>query len=120
MRTIICTAFLLVMSAISTLGQTPAATPTPAGAITADQLARLERAENRLKDWPNLARYRDANAGLAPAGKTEDRVVFMGDSITDVWKLAEYFPGKPYVNRGISGQTTPQMLIRFRPDVLAL
>ncbi|HKX83920.1 MAG TPA: SGNH/GDSL hydrolase family protein, partial [Pyrinomonadaceae bacterium] len=53
-------------------------------------------------------------------GKDEDRVVFLGDSITDSWKLAEYFPGKPYINRGISGQTTPQMLIRFRPDVIAL
>ena len=52
--------------------------------------------------------------------KGEDRVVFLGDSITDSWKLAEYFPGRPYVNRGISGQTTPQMLIRFRPDVIAL
>src|SRR5213076_1975582 len=50
----------------------------------------------------------------------EKRVVFMGDSITDGWKLATYFPSKPYVNRGISGQTTPQMLIRFRPDVIAL
>ena len=44
----------------------------------------------------------------------------MGDSITDIWKLDKYFPGKPYVNRGIGGQTTPQMLIRFRPDVIAL
>src|SRR5213076_3628426 len=50
----------------------------------------------------------------------EKRVVFMGDSITDGWKLATYFPSKPYIDRGISGQTTPQMLVRFRPDVIAL
>jgi lysophospholipase L1-like esterase len=73
-----------------------------------------------LQDWPLLSRYSDANAKLAPPAKNENRVVFLGDSITDGWKLAEYFPGKPYINRGISGQTTPQMLIRFRPDVIAL
>jgi lysophospholipase L1-like esterase len=50
----------------------------------------------------------------------EDRVVFMGDSITQGWKLDAAFPGKPYVNRGISGQTTPQMLVRFRQDVIDL
>jgi lysophospholipase L1-like esterase len=73
-------------------------------------------------DWPNLARYHDDNARLAPAAPGENRVVFMGDSITDGWgrQHGQFFPGKPYVNRGISGQTTPQMLIRFRPDVLAL
>jgi lysophospholipase L1-like esterase len=76
--------------------------------------------QRRLQDWPQLARYREANAKLTPPAGGEARVVFMGDSITDGWKLAEYFPGKPYVNRGISGQTTPQMLVRFRPDVLAL
>jgi lysophospholipase L1-like esterase len=80
---------------------------------------QLERAQRTLKDWPNLARYRDDNATLQPA---DNRVVFMGDSITDNWgrKYGQFFPGKPYVNRGIGGQTTPQMLIRFRPDVIAL
>ncbi len=73
-----------------------------------------------MQDWPQLSRYKDANAKLAGPEKSENRVVFLGDSITDTWKLAEYFPGKPYFNRGISGQTTPQMLIRFRPDVIAL
>src|SRR5437870_8232937 len=82
--------------------------------------ARLTRLENQLKDWPNLARYREANTKVAAPAKDEQRVVFMGDSITDGWKLAEYFAGKPYINRGISGQTTPQMLLRFRPDVIAL
>jgi lysophospholipase L1-like esterase len=81
---------------------------------------RLDLMQRRAQDWPQLARYRDANAKVPPAAKNENRVVFLGDSITDGWKLAEYFPGKSYINRGISGQTTPQMLIRFRPDVIAL
>jgi lysophospholipase L1-like esterase len=118
MRILFCVSLVLITAAAGAYAQ-PAPAPSPA-AITADQLARLERAENRLKDWPNFARYRDANAALAPPAKTEDRVVFLGDSITDSWKLNEYFPGRPYVNRGISGQTTPQMLVRFRPDVIAL
>jgi lysophospholipase L1-like esterase len=73
-----------------------------------------------MDDFGNLARYRDANTKLGPPATGEDRVVFMGDSITDIWKLDKSFPGKPYTNRGIGGQTTPQMLIRFRPDVIAL
>jgi lysophospholipase L1-like esterase len=73
-------------------------------------------------DWANLARYRDANAALAPPARREKRVVFMGDSITEGWArhFATEFPGKPYVNRGIGGQTTPQMLVRFRQDVIDL
>src|SRR5271169_2334197 len=73
-----------------------------------------------MNDYGNLGRYREANAKLAPPSENETRVVFMGDSITDIWKLDKYFPGKPYVNRGIGGQTTPQMLIRFRTDVIDL
>jgi lysophospholipase L1-like esterase len=73
-------------------------------------------------DWPDLAKYRDANAQLPPPARNEKRVVFIGNSITEGW--TNYFPtmfaGKPYINRGISGQTTPQMLIRFRQDVIAL
>ena len=80
---------------------------------------RLEALQKRMQDWPNLARYREANTKVAAPAKDENRVVFFGDSITDGWKIAEYFPGKPYVNRGIGGQTTPQMLIRMRPDVIA-
>jgi lysophospholipase L1-like esterase len=80
----------------------------------------MERFEARLTDWANLKRYAEANSKVAPPAKGETRVVFMGDSITDSWKLDEYFPGKSYINRGISGQTTPQMLVRFRPDVIAL
>jgi lysophospholipase L1-like esterase len=85
--------------------------------------AKWTTAQKMMQDWPNLARYRDANTHLAAPGKNEKRVVFMGDSITDMWAEARFggfFPGKPYVDRGISGQTTPQMLIRFRPDVIAL
>jgi len=73
-----------------------------------------------MNDYGNLGRYREANAKLAAPASNENRVVFMGDSITDIWHLDKSFPGKPYVNRGIGGQTTPQMLIRFRPDVIAL
>jgi len=71
-------------------------------------------------DYGQLTRYREANAALAPPAGGEKRVVFFGDSITDGWKLADYFPGKPYINRGIGGQTTPQMLVRFRQDVIDL
>jgi lysophospholipase L1-like esterase len=74
-------------------------------------------------DWPNLARYDKDNKAAALPAKNEQRVVFMGDSITDSWDSPNnggFFPGKPYVNRGISGQTTPQMLIRFRRDVIEL
>ncbi|HUD68428.1 MAG TPA: SGNH/GDSL hydrolase family protein [Candidatus Sulfotelmatobacter sp.] len=71
-------------------------------------------------DYGQLARYRDADAALGPPASGENRVVFFGDSITDIWHLDQYFPGKPYVNRGIGGQTTPQMLVRFRQDVIDL
>ena len=76
-----------------------------------------------VSDYGRLARFAAANAALAKRAPGETRVVFFGDSITDNWSKAGYggfFPGKPYVNRGIGGQTTSQMLVRFRPDVLAL
>ncbi len=73
-----------------------------------------------MNDFAELERYRSANTALQSVKPEIGRVVFFGDSITDFWKLDEAFPGKPYVNRGISGQTTPQMLIRFRPDVIEL
>jgi lysophospholipase L1-like esterase len=90
---------------------------------TADELARrLASAQKVLTDWPNLARYREANAELGPPKEGERRVVFYGNSITDAWArhFGDQFPGKPYVGRGISGQTTPQMLVRFRQDVIDL
>ena len=81
---------------------------------------RASRIAIYTDDFGELKRYREANAALAPPVPRENRVVFIGDSITDYWKLADYFPGKPYINRGIDGQTTPQMLVRFRQDVIDL
>jgi len=74
------------------------------------------------QDWANFGRYRADNEKLAPPAKGENRVVFMGNSITDGWVYVDsvFFAGKPYIGRGISGQTTPQMLVRFRADVIAL
>lgn len=82
---------------------------------------KLSRAETRLNDWAELMRYRDANANVLPPKPRENRVVFLGDSITDLWDdsgFGGFFPGKPYLDRGISGQTTTQMLVRFRQDVI--
>ena len=81
---------------------------------------RASRIAMFTDDYGQLARYRAADETLLSAGPAKDRVVFFGDSITDLWKLENYFPGKPYVNRGIGGQTTPQMLVRFRQDVIDL
>jgi lysophospholipase L1-like esterase len=81
---------------------------------------RASRIAIYTDDFGELKRYRKADAALASPTPKENRVVFLGDSITDYWKLADYFPGKPYVNRGIDGQTTPQMLVRFRQDVIDL
>jgi len=74
----------------------------------------------QLKDWAQLGVYQSHNQSLAPPAEDENRVIFFGDSITEFWDLAASFPGKPYINRGISGQTTSQMLVRFRADVIAL
>lgn len=82
---------------------------------------RKMEADQKTKDWPNVCRYRAANADLLKLPDAERQVVFMGDSITQNWGLSEaaYFT-HGIVNRGISGQTTPQMLVRFRSDVIAL
>jgi acyl-CoA thioesterase I len=94
--------------------------------LTPYQKSQLVRT---FTDWAFLAKYRAADQELPPPATTETRVVFMGDSITEGWGQkgaatfpdhGEFFPGKPYVNRGISGQTTPQMLVRFRQDVIDL
>jgi lysophospholipase L1-like esterase len=75
----------------------------------------------KLADWAQLDRYRGENAALSPPAAHEQRVVFYGDSITDTWGHGpNFFPGKLYFNRGISGQTTPQMLVRFQQDVVHL
>lgn len=95
----------------------------PAVNDCADAKAQLTKAETKLNDWPALARYREADKKLREPSKLEDRVVFMGDSITDSCddpKYGGFFPSHPYIDRGISGQTTPQMLVRFRADVIAL
>jgi lysophospholipase L1-like esterase len=95
----------------------------PVAAVEQRALQRQAAEDDRLhKDWAGLRRYAAANAALPPAGPSERRVVFMGNSITDSWAkfFPVMFPGKPYVGRGISGQTTQQMLARFRQDVVAL
>lgn len=80
------------------------------------------QAQSPNPDWGNLARYRSENARVGAPRAGEQRVVFMGNSITEAWAphFATMFPNKPYIGRGISGQTTPQMLVRFRQDVVAL
>ncbi|WP_263382610.1 SGNH/GDSL hydrolase family protein [Granulicella arctica] len=95
------------------------ATPAPAPPAVSD--AAVARMRTQLMDWAQLDRYKAANATLGTSGMT-GRVVFYGDSITDAWVSngGEFFPGKPYINRGISGQTTPQMVVRFRQDVINL
>ncbi len=92
--------------------------PAPAPAPAIDWKAKYE--QQLKEDWPWLGKFREADASLPPPAPNENRVVFMGDSITEGWHLDVSFPGKPYINRGISGQTTPQMLVRFRQDVIAL
>lgn len=74
------------------------------------------------QDWANLKRYQKENASLDAPSKSEKRVVFMGNSITQGWKETHpsFFSSNKYINRGIGGQTTPQMLVRFRQDVVAL
>jgi lysophospholipase L1-like esterase len=117
---------LLFTSALK--AQTPASTPeakapcaTPAPPPVSDwQKARDEQLRD---DFPWLKKFKDADLALPPPAAGENRVVFMGDSITQLWNIEGpegSFPGKPYINRGISGQTTPQMALRFRQDVIQL
>ncbi len=92
-------------------------------AQTPADLERLVAAQRRLlSDWAGLTRYGSENTELPHPAPGEDRVVFLGDDITENWGRgnARFFPGKPYLNRGISRQTTPQMLVRFRQDVISL
>jgi lysophospholipase L1-like esterase len=108
--------FVVLLSGSSVaLAQTPVPAPTAA--------ERQAAADNRLRnDWADLVHYAQANTALPPPAPNEQRVVFMGNSITEGWAkfFPAEFPGKPYIGRGISGQTTPQMLVRFRQDVVAL
>lgn len=99
--------------------QTASTAAQPASTIDQKQVDHMRA---MLADWPDLGRFRDENASLPPAPAGQKRVVFFGDSITDNWgrRVGTFFPGEPYINRGISGQTTPQMLIRFQQDVVHL
>ena len=110
--------FILMITASQLVGQNKETKPTP------EQLEAWKKAEaDRLQnDWANLGRFRDDNIKIGLPATGEKRIVFMGNSITEGWSRLDpdFFSGKPYVNRGISGQTTPQMLIRFRPDVINL
>jgi lysophospholipase L1-like esterase len=126
MKQTIRTAVVALIFSVLTSAQTPA----PPGAATAnsptptpDQIARQRAQQEQLaNDWPNLARYRDANRNVPPVSASESRVVFMGDSITELWDRdsGKFFASKGYLGRGIGGQTTPQMLVRFQQDVVAL
>jgi lysophospholipase L1-like esterase len=131
-RTVFTAAMALIFSALAH-AQTQAQAPSQPGAargnagqptLTPDQVAAQRRAqqEQLANDWANLTRYRDANRNLPSASESQPRVVFMGDSITELWDRdsGKFFASKGYVGRGISGQTTPQMLIRFQQDVVAL
>jgi lysophospholipase L1-like esterase len=110
------TLFVLSTLLLRAHAQAPAQDVPPPRVRMLDGLARM------VNDYGNTARYAADDARVPPPAAGEDRVVFMGDSITDAWGrgLGAFFPGKPYINRGISGQVTPQMLLRFYQDVIAL
>jgi lysophospholipase L1-like esterase len=111
------------LSGLIVFGSLVAAQSAPdcASAVTALE-QRLAAQRHLLVDWAGLIRYGSENTELPPPAPAEDRVVFLGDEITENWGRggARFFPGKPYLNRGVKGQTTPQMLVRFRQDVIAL
>jgi lysophospholipase L1-like esterase len=96
----------------------------PAVAAPVDAEKQIATMQKKLDDWPQLGRYAAENSALGGVPKGKKRVVFYGDSITDGWgrrpNTGTFFPGKAYVNRGISGQTTAQMVVRFRQDVIDL
>ena len=100
----------------------PGAPGRPALSPEQQEQARQAREEQLRHDWAQMKRYQDDNAKVGPLNPGENRVVFMGDSITDGWirQAPEFFKGKPYFDRGISGQTSPQMIVRFRQDVINL
>jgi len=112
-------AAVAVRSGLAQQASKPTTDPAAAGSKPAEDFATA-RNRQLLNDFGWLAHFADDNAKLPPPAPGENRVVFMGDSITQGWHLDQSFPGKPYINRGISGQTTPQMLIRFRQDVIDL
>ncbi len=85
-------------------------------------ITKYQRIKQMINDWPYLKKYHEENSKLPKIQAGQKRIVFMGDSITEFWSevCPEFFYGKPYINRGISGQTSPQMLVRFRADVISL
>jgi lysophospholipase L1-like esterase len=112
-------ALVLMLFASSVAG----AQSTPTQPSAEEIAKRQQEQETRFhNDWANLQKFREANAKLSPPVSNENRVVFMGNSITEGFapRFATLFPGKPYIGRGIGGQTTPQMLVRFRQDVIDL
>jgi lysophospholipase L1-like esterase len=111
---------LLMFAAMAAKAQ-QTTTTTPDDKAVQEAKQRQEAEEAFHKDWANLKKYDDDNSKLKAAAPDPKRVVFMGNSITEFWKWndSSYFAGN-YVNRGISGQTTPQMLVRFREDVINL
>jgi len=113
-------ALLSLLSATDLAAQAPAAASETKAAPAPVSVWQRQFDERLLTDFGWLARYKEADVALAPPAAGEDRVVFMGDSITEGWHFDAAFKGKPYINRGISGQTTPQMLVRFRQDVIGL
>ena len=122
MSKLLLRSLVVVLLATQALAQqSPQAPPSiPSTGFAGLDQYRASRIAVFTDDFGQLARYRQADAALGPLAAGENRVVFFGDSITDIWHLDQYFPGKPYVNRGIGGQTTPQMLVRFRQDVIDL
>jgi len=114
-------ACVFIILSLTAFAQQPAQAPSiPSTGFAGLDQYRARRIAVFTDDYGQLARYREADAALGQPAAGENRVVFFGDSITDIWHLDQYFPGKPYVNRGIGGQTTPQMLVRFREDVIDL
>lgn len=112
-------ASLLVPSVVAQQAAVPAAPAlTPSGHPNNPYWQQHDRL--LLTDFAFLARFKEEDLKLGAPAAGENRIVFMGDSITQGWHLADSFPGKPYINRGISGQTTPQMVLRFHQDVVNL
>jgi lysophospholipase L1-like esterase len=111
---------IVVLWVAAVLGLSAQQVTIPSTGFSGLDQYRASRIAVFTDDFGQLARYRDANATLKPPAPSENRVIFFGDSITDTWRLDDYFPGKGYINRGIGGQTTPQMLVRFRQDVIDL
>ena len=110
----------LFVLTISLAAQQQAAPTIPSTGHAGLDQYRSSRIAVFTDDYGQLQRYRADDATVKAMPDNKNRVIFFGDSITDGWKLDNYFPGKSYINRGIGGQTTPQMLVRFRQDVILL